>query len=281
MGVKGPFITPQQAYGAIMSAPGAPKSQSWGYNMTLIASAESSFGTNSTNHNGNGSDDFGVWQINTINGGGTKDFDVATCAADAVRIFHSQGLSAWSTWNSGAAQMQRGKVGNIDRNNTSFSGGSSDFSSGPQTTIDPGYKKVNKPWPTTKPPLPLTFGGQALQPGSLFKNDKGDYEYQLTKSKEVLQYLHNGSGWAALAHAGTKTVGPLDGITSDIAAIAKAVTFISNPHNWYRMAIFLGGTGLVFIGLIFIMKKTDVGQKAIAAGKKAGQKVAMAAAVAA
>lgn len=70
--------------------------------MAAIAMAESSGGASSTNSNSNGSTDYGLWQINSSNGGSTASFDPARNAQQAVAIERSQGLGAWTTYSSGA-----------------------------------------------------------------------------------------------------------------------------------------------------------------------------------
>lgn len=305
MGVAGPFIKPQQAYGAIMSAPGAPKDTTWGYNMTLIASAESSFGTHSTNHNGNGTTDFGVWQINSVNGGGSKDFDVATCAADAVKVWHSQGYHAWTVWNSGAAQMQRGKVGAIDRSNTSFSGSSSGLISEEAalagfTPADPKDPNAPRPFPPKGPGGYVLYAKDSNGDNHTpWRYDAKDFKSTGSKPTQVpgTPVTTGGSGatfnkvwgatgkhgkWKLLANGDPSlalgVVNPLGGITADITAIAKGIAFLSDAHNWYRMGIFLAGLALIGLGLIFLMQKTDTGKQMIKGAKKAAS-AAMTAAV--
>lgn len=70
--------------------------------MAAIAMAESGGNSTATNHNTNGTTDFGLWQINSVNGGSTALFDPAANAKEALKIYNSQGLKAWTTYNTGA-----------------------------------------------------------------------------------------------------------------------------------------------------------------------------------
>jgi hypothetical protein len=65
-----------------------------------VAFAESTFRADATNHNSNGSTDYGLWQINSVHGypelqnGQWKD--PATNARLAYQVWKSQGWNAWS-----------------------------------------------------------------------------------------------------------------------------------------------------------------------------------------
>lgn len=76
--------------------------------MVAIAGAESGFRTDATNHNKNGSTDYGLWQIN---GTANKDVfgrgdwrDPVVNARMAKIIFDRQGLKAWTVYKTGAYQ---------------------------------------------------------------------------------------------------------------------------------------------------------------------------------
>lgn len=91
--------------------------------MASIALAESSGDPNATNNNSNGTTDRGLWQINSI-WGSMSTYDVMANAQAAVAVFNQQGITAWSTYNSGAyQQFYQGNTtpsGSVD---TSSSGG--------------------------------------------------------------------------------------------------------------------------------------------------------------
>jgi Lysozyme like domain len=68
-----------------------------------VAMAESSGQQDATDNDSNGSTDYGYWQINSVNGATSADYDPMTNARAAVKI--SQGGTDWTPWttfNSGA-----------------------------------------------------------------------------------------------------------------------------------------------------------------------------------
>lgn len=73
--------------------------------MAAIAEAESSGNPDATHVNSNGSTDYGLWQINSVHANllaGKNWHDPAANAQMAYAIYQQQGLSAWSTYTSGA-----------------------------------------------------------------------------------------------------------------------------------------------------------------------------------
>lgn len=81
--------------------------------MAAIALAESSGQTNATTQDANGTTDYGLWQINSSHG-----YDAARLVSDplynaqaAVAIEKSQGLGAWTTYNTGAYKKFLGQRG--------------------------------------------------------------------------------------------------------------------------------------------------------------------------
>ena len=77
-----------------------------------IARAESSGNPTATDADSNGTVDYGLWQDNSSNGGGTQDFDPVANAQLAVHIWNERqastgnGWSAWSTYNNGSYSGQ-------------------------------------------------------------------------------------------------------------------------------------------------------------------------------
>ncbi len=69
--------------------------------MASIALAESGGHANATNRNTNGTTDRGLWQINSTHGT-LSTYNPLANAKAAVSIRQSQGLSAWTTYNTGA-----------------------------------------------------------------------------------------------------------------------------------------------------------------------------------
>lgn len=76
--------------------------------MAAIAMAESGGKSNAVNHNTNGTQDTGLWQINDVHADGVplavfhvKMMNPVANASKAHDVFMSQGFHAWSTYNSG------------------------------------------------------------------------------------------------------------------------------------------------------------------------------------
>lgn len=78
--------------------------------LTQISGAESRYGANVVSGvNTNGSQDYGVFQINNsawpqFGGATVANQDLATQAQEAAHIWNTQGAGAWSTYNSGVYQ---------------------------------------------------------------------------------------------------------------------------------------------------------------------------------
>jgi hypothetical protein len=124
--------------------------------MASIALAESSGDPNATNNNSNSTTDRGLWQINSI-WGSLSTYDVAGNAKAAVQVYNQQGITAWSTYQSGAYQQYY--QGNTTPDN-SVSTGSSGGVNGPYS-------------PTSNPTVTLSPQELAAQYG---------YAYSMLKS---------------------------------------------------------------------------------------------------
>jgi len=73
--------------------------------MAAIALAESRGDPRATDHDSNGTVDRGLWQINSVHGySASSSFNALQNARQAVAVFRSQGLRAWTTYTSGAYQ---------------------------------------------------------------------------------------------------------------------------------------------------------------------------------
>jgi hypothetical protein len=71
--------------------------------MAAIAIAESGGRPNAVSgRNQNGTVDRGLWQINSVHGYGTTSLDPKANAKQAVGVYHSQGLNAWTVFQTGA-----------------------------------------------------------------------------------------------------------------------------------------------------------------------------------
>lgn len=79
--------------------------------MAAIALAESSGNPRAEHHDSDGSVDRGLWQINSSHGYGDASFNPRDNAQEAVAVYHSQGLGAWSTYLSGAYKSHMPRSG--------------------------------------------------------------------------------------------------------------------------------------------------------------------------
>lgn len=66
-----------------------------------VARAESAGNPTAVDNDSNGSADYGLWQINSINGGGPGSFNPSTNASQAVGLYDQYGFKPWVTYNSG------------------------------------------------------------------------------------------------------------------------------------------------------------------------------------
>lgn len=99
MGVAGPMYTYAQLEQIWIANGGSPVAAPIA---AAIAMAESGGGANSTNNNSNGTQDRGLWQINTVHGA-QSTFDPNANAAAAVAISsNGSNWSPWATFTSGA-----------------------------------------------------------------------------------------------------------------------------------------------------------------------------------
>lgn len=105
-GALGKSLTSQQSYSQAqlaqlwVQAGGDPQVAQ---TMAAIAMAESSGRASAVNtSNSNGTVDRGLWQINSVHGYGLSSMNPLQNARQAVAVYRSQGLGAWSTFNTGA-----------------------------------------------------------------------------------------------------------------------------------------------------------------------------------
>lgn len=169
-----------------------------------VAMAESGGRTDATNHNKNGSTDYGPWQINSVHAAllaGRNWQDPAQNAQMAYAVFKGSGWRAWSTYNSGRY---------------------------------------------------LAFLGQG----------------QAAAGSAAIM-----GGAAAAADSGTAT-GENTAASAGATSVASFFHFASDPHNWQRLAYFVGGLIVLGIALWMVVRKTDAYK---AASKAVGQAAEVAA----
>lgn len=201
-----------------------------------VALAESGGRTDAVNTNTDKyrSRDRGLWQINDHWHPEVSDADAFTparAAAHAYRISHAgRDWSAWSTWNNGSAQAQLGRarlgvskymriLGTYNPNAGSSTGGKPNAQ---QAGWDP-----NLPGPSLPGPLD-PFG--LTRPGG---PDAGDVLDAVTTVPRAM--------------AGLLTLG------------IKSGAWIANPDNWLRVAMVVGGTGGLVLGLGMLARSGALG----------------------
>ena len=121
--------SPNQIFAAL-TAQGIPAADA--ATLTQISGAESGFGAKTVSSvNSNGSIDYGVFQINNaahpaLGGSALATAPLDQQAAAAAQVYRTQGLGAWSTYNSGTYQDFAGPTGSP----ATIAAGPTDTSSG-------------------------------------------------------------------------------------------------------------------------------------------------------
>lgn len=201
-----------------------------------VALAESGGRTDVTSPpNRDGSRDRGLWQINSRWHREVSDRDAynpAAAARAAYRISaHGSNFSPWSTWNNGSAQKQLPRTRQAIGRAT-LTGGTGGTSSGPTGGLTPNANGVFS--------IP--------SPGELWQYGKGPL-------------LNNPDG-ALLGLGGGLITGPLDSIKAMTAFVVKAYEWISDSHNWMRIALVIGGTAAILLGLKILADSGAAGSTA-------------------
>lgn len=106
--------------------------------MAAIGLAESRGRPRAQHRNANGTVDRGLWQINSSHGYGVSSFVPLENARQAVSVYHSQGLRAWSTYTTGVYRqfLGGGGQGVSGGSSTSFGVYSSDHFAGTDQGVD-------------------------------------------------------------------------------------------------------------------------------------------------
>lgn len=205
-----------------------------------VALAESGGDTQAVNVNNDAtrSRDRGLFQINSRWHPEVTDaqaFDPAANAAAAYRISAGgTSWSQWSTWKNGAAtaQMVRARVA-IAR-------------AGQAGTLTSSASPADYTLPGPDIPLP----GPDIGPANPFGLDPFGF---------------SDDGGGVLGDAGDLVDGitaPLDGIKQAVVLAVKAGAWLSDSHNWLRVAYVVGGTGGILIALAMIGKSGAAGDTA-------------------
>ena len=193
--------------------------------MAAIAMAESSGRVNAkSSRNSNGTYDFGLWQINSSHTQFNQNrllSDPLYNAQAAVAVYKSQGLGAWSTYNSGA------------------------------------YKAFLSQGSTA----PISYGpnGSRSRPGGNGQSQTPDVSTVLTAYESQYDTPGQGVGPEYVGLFGTPIPSPSDlwnGITSAVQAPIDAMKFaiwFFNPAHIMRMIEVLFGIILMGVGMVAVI----------------------------
>lgn len=80
--------------------------------------------------------------------------------------------------------------------------------------------------------------------------------------------ISGGDGSPIPGGTGAQPGDPIGGAIDAVKSVASFLAFISDPKNWYRVAIFLAGTALLVLGLIMILKSSSAGSTITKSVKK-------------
>lgn len=240
-----------------------------------VSLAESGGNTNATNHDADGSTDFGLWQINSVHADLLSTGSWSNPAANArmaFAVWKGSGWSAWTTFNSGAyrshlAEAHRGAAA-------------------PSATLTSEESKPPHSYPNVrradriagKPPFgwtPKTMPSDAkyadtmpdakwrtlvewtykynvafrdtdrIKLGSTLASKGSDREFVYKMARQYIFMYYNQQPPQIVDQV--PTPGILDSIPG-VKEIKAIVDFITDAHNWLRVALFILGAALMLFG---------------------------------
>lgn len=217
-----------------------------------VALAESGGDTQAVNVNSDShrSRDRGLWQINSYWHKEVSDaaaFNPATAAAAAYRISKGgKDWSPWATWTNGAAAAQLGRARFGVAQARKGKGGGKGGTTGQPAGWDDGG--IIPGWPDLGdvpgvPDIP-GFGDGGIIPAP-------------PSPGEVIE--------------GAKDTA--DAVKQGVVLLAHAGMWMSDPHNWVRVALVVGGGGAVILSLYMLAKSGAGGSTAAGAASKTGSVV--------
>jgi hypothetical protein len=209
--------------------------------MAAIAMAESGGNTTATNKDSNGTTDYGIWQINSSHGYNSQRLlaNPNYNAKAAVAIYKSQGLTAWSTYVSGAYLQFTGGSSKYTPNYGGPNGGivrpggGSDTTSSGGTPLNEQYAQLLSRGSTNTDPI----GNDLLAPFKFWWGQES-------------------SAWNNFFNSIT---GPVDGVIDAADAtvtVAQDTAKVLELLPWYalRFAEFTVGITMMSIGLYMSAK---------------------------
>lgn len=277
---------------AVARAAGFPEAQI--ATAVSVCLAESGGKDDATNHNHDGSTDYGLWQINSVHssilavGAWNVPLDNARMA---LSVWRDSGWHAWTTYNTGKYLLfeSRGKIASGTRAQPPSNSGPN------KPVVRTWITRKGQPWksylnkPIAAPPVPITYGKPT---GPTTADTSGASVPNFPDSKDMAVFhwltlywddgsfakLYGGSFvengkmtnaelhghlYDVVAHQQQKRYGEVGGVAdpgkaeagigpnpiSDLlAALGKFIDFITNPHNWMRVAFFIAGLALALTG---------------------------------
>jgi hypothetical protein len=223
-----------------------------GTNLTIavaVSLAESGGRTAATNHNTNGSTDYGLWQINTVHGSllaSGQWSNPADNARMAYAVWKEQGWHGWTTFNTGAYMAHMGAAMVASGNPADVAGITS--GSTPAT-----WKSIGAPFdPKTLTPKNLT-PAKIARIRTWCKNAATKQPRMAVEVANMPDPKTDPAGFIrvygmvvdfVVLH-GNPVV--LPNPVHTIQDLINAFDFLTNGHNWVRMAEFVAGGLLVLI----------------------------------
>lgn len=246
-----------------------------------VCLAESGGRTNATNHNSDGSTDYGLWQINSVHADLLSQgswSDPADNARMAHAVWQSSGWGAWTTYKSGAyfVYIVRGRAAATASGNAPVSFGSDALGIGSDGGVTAGAPyKVNRTsngyWEIIIGPRHYPNIGSGNSASDPIPNFAVTRMAKWLKPMAGSDQAPNADGASATWLAGkhdsqqkyevtiqyaqtykepaTTGVIPGSGALNPLATLIKFFEFILNPANIIRVAEFLLGAVLLLIAL--------------------------------
>lgn len=183
-----------------------------------VALAESGGKLTAIDHDSNGSTDYGPWQVNSVNGGSTADYNLLTNAKNAVSVYQSQGWGAWSTYNNGKWK-------------TFYYQG---VNAAQVATASTANQLAGALIPL------LGVGSAALLPGEV-----GAAEATAGAS---------GAGGAGTATSLATKAGQAYATGKQALGIAALASVLLDPKHWLRILMIVGGGLLILLALVYMVK---------------------------
>lgn len=218
--------------------------------MAAIALAESSGRMDAQDDDSNGTVDLGLWQINSIHGYDPNQLvnNANYNTKAAIAVLNSQGLGAWSTYNSGAYKKYLPGGGGVAT--TSTTGKGSSMFTRPGGT-SPGSSSSLDDWLTS-----YTSGDD-----SQAETDPNTGQVETVGFfSSIWNYVNSGLNYASLGIFGDPNdpslgihngpgLGAAFADVNDMLDAVRRILWILNPFHILQMVEFLTGMALMAFGI--------------------------------